>query len=174
MLAHDCDRAPKPHTLHPVLCEPGRETVEMLLQLLGLGKETTALELDRRNDRFVCMRCTRGSFPQNGQEVLGRCARDWRSCVRLISHLGDRCIESLMFHLLQIAHAIGSRNERWHKNSPKWQLVGAEEMIELRWDELSTSHAYGCLHCPTRVDISRGSVQWYTKLSVVREHIQKE
>ncbi|KAH9986004.1 hypothetical protein BJV74DRAFT_952025 [Russula compacta] len=153
MLAHDCDRAPKPHTLHPLLSEPGRETVEMLLQLLGLGKETTALELDRRNDRFVCMRCTRGSFPQNGQEVLGRCARDWRSCV---------------------AHAIGSRNERWHKNSPKWQLVGAAEMIELRWDELSTSHAYGCLHCPTRVDISRGSIQWYTKLSSVREHIQKD
>jgi hypothetical protein len=82
-LAHECDHAPKPNTLHPQLSEIGRATVQMLLQLLGLGKETTALELDRRNDKFVCMRCSRGTFPQNGREVLGRCVRDWRSCVRL-------------------------------------------------------------------------------------------
>jgi hypothetical protein len=84
MLAHDCDRAQKPGTFHPQLSEPGRETVKMLLQLLGLGLETTTLDLDRKNDRFVCMRCSRGSFIQNGREVLGRCVRDWRSCVRLI------------------------------------------------------------------------------------------
>lgn len=84
MLAHDCEHALKPNTLRPQLSEIGRGTVEMLLQLLGLGKETTALELDRRNDKFVCMRCSRGSFPQNGKEVLGRCVRDWRSCVRLV------------------------------------------------------------------------------------------
>jgi hypothetical protein len=88
MLAHDCDRAQKPGTFHPQLSEQGRETVKMLLQLLGLGRETTTLELDRRNDRFVCMRCSRGSFIQDGREVLGRCVRDWRSCVRLISLLG--------------------------------------------------------------------------------------
>lgn len=82
-LAHECDHAPKPNAPHPQLSEIGRATVQMLLQLLGLGRETTALELDRRNDKFVCMRCSRGSFPQNGREVLGRCVRDWRSCVRL-------------------------------------------------------------------------------------------
>ena len=87
MLAHKCEQAPKPNTLHPRLSEIGRATVGILLQLLGLGRKTTALELDRRNDRFVCMRCPRGSFPQNGKEVLGRCVRDWRSCVRLIFFL---------------------------------------------------------------------------------------
>ena len=88
MLAHDCDRAQKPGTFRPQLGERGRETVKVLLQLLGLGRGTTALELDRRNDKFVCMQCSRGSFIQGGKEVLGRCVRDWRSCVRLISLLG--------------------------------------------------------------------------------------
>jgi len=85
MLAHDCDRAQKPGTFRPQLGERGRETVKALLQLLGLGRRTTALDLDRRNDKFVCMQCSRGSFIQGGKEVLGRCVRDWRSCVRLIS-----------------------------------------------------------------------------------------
>jgi hypothetical protein len=85
MLAHFCDRAQKPNTFRPQLSEHGRETVGILLQLIGLGRDTAALDLDRRDDRFVCMRCSRGSFPQNGAEVLGRCVRDWRSCVRLTS-----------------------------------------------------------------------------------------
>jgi hypothetical protein len=88
MLAHDCDRAQKPGTFRPQLGERGKETVKVLLQLLGLERGTTALDLDRRNDKFVCMQCSRGSFIQGGKEVLGRCVRDWRSCVRLISLLG--------------------------------------------------------------------------------------
>jgi hypothetical protein len=153
MLAHDCNRAQKPGTFHPQLSEQGRETVKMLLQLLGLGRETTTLDLDRRNDRFVCMGCSRGSFHQNGKEVLGRCVRDWRSCV---------------------THAIGPRNERWHKSSPKWRLVGAAEAAGLSWGESSIARAYGCLHCPLRIELSRGAIQWYTKASAVREHVQKE
>jgi hypothetical protein len=85
MLAHDCDRAQKPGTFHPQFSERGVETVKVLLRLLGLGRRTTTLELDRRNDKFVCMQCSRGSFIEGGKEVLGRCVRDWRSCVRLIS-----------------------------------------------------------------------------------------
>ena len=88
MLAHNCDRAQKPGTFRPQLGERGRETVKVLLQLLGLGSGTTALDLDRRNDKFVCMQCSRGSFMQGGKEVIGRCVRDWRSCVRLILLLG--------------------------------------------------------------------------------------
>lgn len=84
MLAHDCDRAQKPGTFRPQLGERGGDTVKVLLQLLGLGTATTALDLDRRGDKFVCMQCSRGSFIQGGKEVLGRCVRDWRSCVRLI------------------------------------------------------------------------------------------
>jgi hypothetical protein len=83
MLAHDCDRGQKPGTFRPQLSDRGRETVKTLLQLLKLGEGTTALDLDRRNDKFVCMQCPRGSFIQGGKEVLGRCVRDWRSCVRL-------------------------------------------------------------------------------------------
>jgi hypothetical protein len=85
MLAHDCDRGQKPGTFRPQLSERAGETVKVLLQLLGLGKGTTALDLDRRNDKFVCMQCPRGSFIQGGKEVLGRCVRDWRSCVRLFN-----------------------------------------------------------------------------------------
>ena len=85
MLAHDCDRAQKPGTFRPQLCERGTETVKALLQLLGLARGTTVLDLDKRGDKFVCMQCPRGSFIQSGKEVLGRCVRDWRSCVRLIS-----------------------------------------------------------------------------------------
>ena len=96
MLAHKCEQAPKPNALHPRLSEIGRATVEILLQLLGLGTKTTALELDTRNDRFVCMRCPRGSFPQNGKEVLGRCVRDWRSCVRLIFFLFEVHVERIV------------------------------------------------------------------------------
>jgi hypothetical protein len=81
MLAHDCDRAQKPKTINPQLSEQGRETVEAILRLLRLGKETTALELDRRNDKFVCIGCPRSSFLQDGIDMLGRCVRDWRSCV---------------------------------------------------------------------------------------------
>jgi hypothetical protein len=84
MLAHDCDRSQKPKTINAKLSERGRVAVEALLQLLGLGKDTTALDLDRRSDRFVCIGCPRASFFHNGVDVLGRCVRDWRSCVRLI------------------------------------------------------------------------------------------
>ncbi|KAN0109267.1 hypothetical protein V8E52_009451 [Russula decolorans] len=152
MLAHDCDRAQKPGTFRPQLGERGRETVKVLLQLLGLGSGTTALDLDRRNDKFVCMQCSRGSFIQGGKEVLGRCVRDWRSC---------------------IVHAISSKHERWHKCSPKWRVVTPTETAGLIWGESSIAQAYGCLHCPLRIDPNRGTVQWYAKLGEVREHVQK-
>ena len=84
MLAHDCNRAQKPGAFHPQLNDQGRETVKMLLHVLRLGKETTTLDLDKRSDRFACMGCSRGSFLQDGKEVLGRCVRDWRSCVRFL------------------------------------------------------------------------------------------
>ncbi|KAI9507425.1 hypothetical protein F5148DRAFT_1204959 [Russula earlei] len=153
MLAHNCDRAQKPNTLHPQLSEQGRETVETLLQLLELGRNTTALDLDRRNDKFVCMCCSQGTFPQNGEEVLGRCVRDWRSCV---------------------THAVGSRNERWHKGNPSWCLVGSTEIAAMSWEEFTNTHAYGCMRCPARIDLNSGSVQWYNKVSDVRVHAQIE
>jgi hypothetical protein len=84
MLAHQCDRAQKLKGFSPRLSVLGRAAVEELLQRLGLGKETMALELDRRNDRFICLGCPRASFIQNGVDVLGRCVRDWRSCVRIV------------------------------------------------------------------------------------------
>ncbi|KAI0250352.1 hypothetical protein BJV78DRAFT_1220121 [Lactifluus subvellereus] len=153
MLAHDCDRAQKPKSLHAQSSERGRETVEALLQLLGLGKETTALELDRRNDRFVCMGCPRASFFQNGVDVLGRCVRDWRSC---------------------IAHAIGARKERWHKSNPTWLLVGTAKTAGVSGDEFPSDHAYGCLRCPVRIEPNSGAVRWYRKVGAIKEHVQKE
>ncbi|KAI0275539.1 hypothetical protein BGY98DRAFT_1188376 [Russula aff. rugulosa BPL654] len=52
MLAHDCDRGQKPGTFRPQLSDRGRETVKTLLQLLKLEEGTTALDLDRRNDKL--------------------------------------------------------------------------------------------------------------------------
>ena len=80
MLAHRC---PGPQESQSQFSEEGRKTVEALLELLGLGKETTALELDRRDDRFVCMRCPPLSFDGHGMCAPGRYVRDWRSCVCL-------------------------------------------------------------------------------------------
>jgi hypothetical protein len=79
MLAHRCRSPQKFRSQYPRFSEEGRKTVEVLLELLGLGTETTALELDRRDDKFVCMRCPLLYF--GGRR--GRYARDWRSCVRL-------------------------------------------------------------------------------------------
>jgi hypothetical protein len=54
MLAHDCSRQKQPGTFHPQLNDRGRETVKMLLQILRLGEETSTIDLDRRDDIFVC------------------------------------------------------------------------------------------------------------------------
>jgi hypothetical protein len=81
ILAHRCRDPQKSRGQDPQFSKEGRETVEALLELLGLGKETTALELDRRDNRFVCMRCPVASFGGRSLCVQGRCARDWRSCV---------------------------------------------------------------------------------------------
>ncbi|KAI0275533.1 hypothetical protein BGY98DRAFT_992088, partial [Russula aff. rugulosa BPL654] len=146
--------ADKPGTFRPQLSDRGRETVKTLLQLLGLGEGTMALDLDRRNDKFVCIQCSRGSFIQGGKGVLGRCVRDWRSC---------------------IAHAISSKHERWNKCSPNWRVVTPTETAELIWEESSTAQAYGCLHCPTQIDPNRSTVQWYTAVHEtweVMEHVQ--
>lgn len=83
MLAHRCYGPQKSRSQCPRFSEDGKMTVEALLKLLGLGKNTTALELDRRNDRFVCLQCPLASFFV-GPHSQRRLVRDWRSCVRLI------------------------------------------------------------------------------------------
>ncbi|KAH9972429.1 hypothetical protein BGW80DRAFT_1314332 [Lactifluus volemus] len=151
MLAHQCDRAQKLKGFSPQLSVLGRAAVEELLQRLGLGRETTALELDRRNDRFICLGCPRASFIQNGVDVLGRCVRDWRSC---------------------IAHAIGAKKERWHVDEPIWSLVRTTETVPISGDEYSSYHAFACLHCPIRIDPASGDVQWFRNVSTVKEHVR--
>lgn len=87
MLAHRCYGLQRSRNHCPRFNVEGKRTVETLLKLMGLGKRTTALELDRRNDRFVCGQCplvtflTEEAFPQR------RIIRDWRSCVRLTMQL---------------------------------------------------------------------------------------
>jgi hypothetical protein len=174
MLAHDCDRAQKPKTISAQPSEHGRETVEALLRLLRLGKETTALELDRRNDRFVCIGCPRSSFLQDGVDVLGRCVRDWRSCVSFISLICELCSTLLTLHALQVAHAIGSKKERWHESRPIWLLVGTAVTVQINGDEYPNDHAYGCLHCPVRINSTSGDIRWYGKLGAIKEHLWNE
>jgi len=81
---------------------------------------------------------------------------------------------SLTLHQLQISHAIGTRNERSHKGDPKWRLVGRAEMAGLSREGFVTTHAYGCMHCPARIDLSKGTVQWYTDIGSIREHVRNE
>jgi hypothetical protein len=85
ILAHHCYNPQKSRGQCLQFSEEGRRTVETLLKLMGLGKETTELELDRRKDRFVCMGCPLVTFAFGRvTHSQKRHVRDWRSCVRLI------------------------------------------------------------------------------------------
>jgi hypothetical protein len=84
MLAHRCHGPQRSRGQCPRFNEEGKETVETLLKLIGLGKKTTALELDRRKDRFVCSQCPLATFIMEEAHSQRRLIRDWRSCVRLI------------------------------------------------------------------------------------------
>lgn len=84
MLAHRCFGLQRSRNHCPRFNEEGKKTVETLLKLMGLGKRTTALELDRRNDRFVCGQCPLVAFLTDESYPQRRIIRDWRSCVRLI------------------------------------------------------------------------------------------
>jgi hypothetical protein len=87
-LAHHCYG---PRTQGPELefSDEGRITVEMLLDVMGLGKETgpgketTELEMDRREDRFVCVGCSMATYG-GIRNTLPCIVRDWRSCVSLV------------------------------------------------------------------------------------------
>ena len=83
ILAHRCYNPQKSRGQCLQFSEEGRKTVEALLKLMGLGKETTALELDRRMDRFVCVGCPLITF-EGVAHPQRRHVRDWRSCVRPI------------------------------------------------------------------------------------------
>jgi len=112
MLVHKCDDdTQNSNTIHPHLSEEGRKTVVMLLGVLGLGRNTTALELDRRNDKFVCMCCSRGIHPEYGEDVVGRTVRDWRSCVRLDFLLLSDVTLSLI--VAALAGHVFCQNEVW-------------------------------------------------------------
>jgi len=62
MLAHRCYGPQRSRNQCPRFSKESKKTVEALLKLMGLGAKTTALELDRRNDRFVCWRCPLVTF----------------------------------------------------------------------------------------------------------------
>jgi hypothetical protein len=79
MLAHTCDHALRTKILRPRFSVLGRTVIADLFQHLELGKETTALELNRKNDIFVWIECPRS--PSFQKLVFGRPKRDWRSCV---------------------------------------------------------------------------------------------
>jgi hypothetical protein len=66
------------------------------------------------------------------------------------------------------------RRERWHTDSPIWLAIGTKETVRISGDEYSGEHAYGCLHCPVRIDANSGAIRWYKKMDAVKEHIQKE
>jgi hypothetical protein len=83
MLAHRCFGLQRSRNHCPRFNEEGKKTVVTLLKSMGLGMRTTALELDRRNDRFVCGQCPLVTFLTEEVYPQRRIIRDWRSCVRL-------------------------------------------------------------------------------------------
>ncbi|KAI9507424.1 hypothetical protein F5148DRAFT_114337 [Russula earlei] len=152
MLAHRCYGHQRSRGQYPRFSQEGKETVEVLLKLMGLGKETTALELDRRKDRFLCSQCPL-SFTVEVEEghpySQRRLVRDWRSCV---THM---CIKS-------------------HDNkTSRWLLVGERETRELYWDGDPIYGSYSCMRCPPRVDRRYGFIEWQG-LETVKEHLKKE
>ncbi|KAI0250347.1 hypothetical protein BJV78DRAFT_591563 [Lactifluus subvellereus] len=152
MLAHRCRGPQKSRSQCLQFSEEGRKTVEALLELLGLGKETTALELDRRDDRFVCMRCPLLSFGGRGMCAPGRYARDWRSCV---------------------SHAIGPKQERRHKGAPDFILVGETETAGMPWGGDRYLTAYSCMRCPLLIMNNYGNIEW-RGLDAIKDHINQE
>jgi hypothetical protein len=65
MLAHNCDHALRPKIHRPRFSVLGRMVIADIFQHLELGKETTALELNRKNDIFVWIECPRSPSFQN-------------------------------------------------------------------------------------------------------------
>jgi len=149
MLAHHCYGSQRSRSQCPKFSKEGNETVQALLELIGLGKETTALELDRRDDRFVCSQCPLAIFLAGEARPPRRLARDWRSC---ITHT---CIKSN-----------GAKTS-------KWLLVEKRETVGLSWDGDPVYGAYSCMRCPPRVDRRYGFIEWQG-LEAVKEHLKKE
>jgi hypothetical protein len=174
MLAHRC-RGPQKHRIqYPRFSEEGRKTVEVLLGLLGLGEKTTALELDRRGDRFVCLRCPLLSFGGRGACVQGRYARDWRSCVCFffLFFLSLPTIVPLTLHALQVAHATGPKQERSHKGGFEFHLVEESKTAGIQWCGDRHLAAYSCKRCPLPV-VGRGANVEWRGLDVIKEHINQ-
>ncbi|KAH9986005.1 hypothetical protein BJV74DRAFT_547625 [Russula compacta] len=148
MLAHRCYGPQKSRSQCPRFSEDGKVAVEALLKLLGLGKNTTALELDRRNDRFVCLQCPLASFFV-GPNSQRRLVRDWRSCV---THM---CIKE------------------HDDETSRWLVVGQRDTAGLFWDGDPIYGAYCCMRCPPRVDRRHCFIEWQG-LGAVKEHLKKE
>ncbi|KAI0301009.1 hypothetical protein B0F90DRAFT_372221 [Multifurca ochricompacta] len=154
MLAHRCYGPQKSRGQSPQFSEKGRETVVALLSLIGLGRETTALELDRRSDKFVCMWCPLTSYLGDETFSQRRPVRDWRSCV---------------------IHALAKEHEDKDTSAsiPRWIVVGETETAGLHWDGDAIFGAYSCMHCPPRLERRYGYIEW-RGLEAVKEHTRVE
>jgi hypothetical protein len=167
MLAHHCYGSQRSRSQCPKFSKEGKETVQALLELIGLGKETTALELDRRDDRFVCSQCPLAIFLAVEARPPRRLARDWRSCVRLFLVV---CALSLTPYSPQITHTCIKSNGA---KTSKWLLVEKRETVGLSWGGDPVYGAYACMRCPPRVDRRYGFIEWQG-LEAVKEHLKKE
>jgi hypothetical protein len=123
MLAHHCCKPREYQTQQVQFSEEGRRTVETLLRLMGLGKETTELEMDNRKDRFLCV-----GFPRALTHSPRYYARDWRSCVRLNPY-DERVIAAevqcpagwlCMYEGTRRAHMVRSRRNGHDKFAMEW------------------------------------------------------
>ncbi|KAI0267132.1 hypothetical protein BC834DRAFT_1040925 [Gloeopeniophorella convolvens] len=124
MLVHDCSSLLGAGLPCPQVCEEGQKVVEALLNLLELGIGTTALELDKRNDRFACMSCPLSSHWTGSGHAKGRPARDWRSCI---------------FHQLGEGHP-----------TQQWLLIDRDQVPKDSLCHGGSTFSFGCLHCCPR------------------------
>ena len=167
MLAHRCYGPQRSRNQCPRFSKESKKTVEALLKLMGLGAKTTALELDRRNDRFVCWRCPLVTFFTEEVYPQRRIVRDWRSCVRLISC--GLFHSSLTTCSLQVSHMCINDQDK----TSGWLLVGETETAGMLWDGDPVYGSYSCMHCPPRVNRRHGFIEWQG-LCTVKKHLKKE
>ncbi|KAI0312720.1 hypothetical protein OF83DRAFT_1086825 [Amylostereum chailletii] len=143
--------------------ERGRETVEIILSLLGLDKKTTtAVQLGRIGARFVCTKCDPTCFTLAGRDsgsyTYGHAAFPWRAMVCFLVFYGLSLVE----HVYTVHHAEESL-------AGILRMLTKEEMADASPVEKSLvgKFAWGCCYC--RIEDKRP--HWMCEVEAV-EHLK--
>ncbi|KAI0312946.1 hypothetical protein OF83DRAFT_1143601 [Amylostereum chailletii] len=136
------------------LQERGAQTVRHLLALTGLGEDTAKVDMDRKDARFVCLRCpaARRNDWTLDKSVVGRFVMGWRTAVD---------------HMVSM-HPEGEPHMRVLTEGETESIRMQEEKLR----SVPTKRIYGCCHCTVHIGTSERS-PWlnYTEMT---EHLGSE